>query len=463
MYLDYYHLARDPFSVSPDPDFLFLSPSHKEAIGSLLFCIENRLGFAVVTGEIGTGKTTVIRYYLASCNRENIVPVYIFNPELSFPAMLRTILMELGGHGHPKKDPDIFRAIQSVLLSTAKAGKTVVLLIDEAQNIPEKTLEQLRMLSNFETSREKLLQIILIGQPELEQKLEKHSLRQLKQRIATRAVIRPLTAEETRAYIEHRTDLAGGEAARLFTPGALQQLVRQAKGSPRTVNILCANALIAGVGYGRTRITKKIVKEVVRDLSGSAGPTFSGIRFTMAAAAVILLGMTVAYAVHSILVHPVAAVSEQEPHSGKSRESPEEISASAMIPRPGSPAPEKAPPPQKNAVVREDSTPAGPDIKGKPTTTETGSLRTAPARSEEKLTVSRQSAKQSEFRPTVRSSPAFITRQVRRGDYLTKMSLEVYGEATDRTLSRLQNANPQITDPDLIYEGDVLRFPRRKQ
>jgi general secretion pathway protein A len=203
------------------------------------------------------------------------------------------------------------------------------------------------MLSNFETSREKLLQIILIGQPELEQKLEKHSLRQLKQRIATRAVIRPLTAEETRAYIEHRTDLAGGEAARLFTPGALQQLVRQAKGSPRTVNILCANALIAGVGYGRTRITKKIVKEVVRDLSGSAGPTFSGIRFTMAAAAVILLGMTVAYAVHSILVHPVAAVSEQEPHSGESRESPEEISASAMIPRPGSPAPEKAPPPPK--------------------------------------------------------------------------------------------------------------------
>ncbi|HKK32091.1 MAG TPA: AAA family ATPase [Desulfomicrobiaceae bacterium] len=461
MYLEYYNLTRDPFSVSPDPDFLFLSPSHKEAIGSLLFCIENRLGFAVLTGEVGTGKTTIIRYYLANCDRERILPVYIFNPDLTFNALLQTILSELGAA--PTKDSDLYRTVQSALLTRAEAGQTVVLLIDEAQNIPLRTLEQLRMLSNFETSREKLLQVIFIGQPELDEILEKHSLRQLRQRIATRAVIRPLTADETLAYIEHRTHLAGGDAARIFSSAALREISHQAHGAPRTVNILCANALIACIGYGQKQVTRKIVREIVTDLSGRAEPVFSRFGFGLAAAAVILLGVASAYSIHSILPRPESGA----PERGASAPAMHAPSAPSHLPSAdtGRPASTHANAEKMGTAAADQKTPPGSprNNPGQPEPLRGVTVRDNASRSLAEKTAVTDNRDQPSPASAPSSSKKVVTRKVRRGDYLTRMSLEVYGEATDRTLSRLQNANPQIKDPDLIYEGDVLRFPEHGQ
>ena len=452
MYLDYHHLSQNPFSVSPDPDFLFMSPSHKEALGSLLFCVENRLGFVVLTGEVGTGKTTIIRYYLENCNRERTVPVYIFNPGLTFPELLRTILEELGDTPSEHEGPVLFRALQKRLLAHAEAGRTVSLLIDEAQNIPMETLEQLRMLSNFETSREKLLQIILIGQPELERLLNREGLRQLRQRIAVRAVITHLTPAETRAYIEHRTTIAGGDVAKLFSEKGLKAIIRHAQGAPRTINILCANALIACVGYGRRRVDEKIVNEVVLDLGmgRTSWSKFSPLRFALASILMVLLGGASAYVVHNRIIEPISILPGESRASSPSVPPPtveENLFAGTSKRAPDNLRTEESPIHKKRTVRVTKAVTLQPRA---PAAANRSMIRPGPGLASQ---VTRPVQK-------IGSASRFITRKVERGDYLSKMSIEVYGEVTESTLSRLRYANPQIADPNLIYEGDVLLFPK---
>ena len=249
MYLDFYHLNREPFRITPDPEFLYLSPSHKEALAAIAYGVEQRKGIIAVTGEVGTGKTTILRYYLGKADPERLKAAQVFNPAVSFPALLQTIFRELGIPFESGEASGMVDRFHQYLIEEYKKDNTVVLFIDEAQNMPVETLENLRMLSNLESSEDKLLQIVLCGQTELEPLLDRNELRQLKSRIAVRATISPLRRKESLAYIRHRLSMSSRKESDIFTKAALERIVRKAKGNPRSINILCDNALITGYGY----------------------------------------------------------------------------------------------------------------------------------------------------------------------------------------------------------------------
>jgi general secretion pathway protein A len=275
MYLHFYNLKRGPFHITPDPEFLFLSPSHKEALASIIYGIKKRKGFVLIIGEVGVGKTTILRSYLEWVNQQQLKIIYIFNSNVSFKSLLKTIYQELG---LATKTDDVFEMVKHlyrVLIEEYKQGNNVVLVIDEAQNMPIKTLENLRMLSNLETSKDKLIQIVLIGQPEFEQILNLNELRQLKQRIAIRSTISSFTEEESIAYIQYRlAKVSMNHPIPVFTQGALQRIVKQADGIPRIINILCDNSLITGFGYQRRPVDSRIVREVIADFEENGKSSF---------------------------------------------------------------------------------------------------------------------------------------------------------------------------------------------
>jgi len=275
MYLDFYHLKREPFQVTPDPEFLYLSPSHKEALAAIVYGVEQRKGIIAVTGEVGTGKTTILRYYLDKADPERLKAAHVFNPAVSFPFLLQTIFLELGIPFESGETGEMVDRFHRYLIEEYEKDHTVVLFIDEAQNVPVETLENLRMLSNLESSEDKLLQIVLCGQTELESLLDRNELRQLKSRIAVRATISPLSRKESLAYIRHRLSRSSRKGYGIFTRAALERIVRKAKGNPRMINILCDNALITGYGYDEKSVGFRTVGEIIADMEGRSP---SGIR-----------------------------------------------------------------------------------------------------------------------------------------------------------------------------------------
>jgi general secretion pathway protein A len=288
MYQDFYHLKKEPFHITPNPEFLFLSPSHKQALGSIVYGVRNRKGFIVITGEVGVGKTTVLRSYLEGVAKQKTKVIYIFNTNVSFKNLLKTIYKELGLDPKSGDIVDMLNDLYQILMEEYKQGNTVLLIADEAQNMPIETLENLRMLSNLETSNDKLLQIVLIGQYEFEEILNLHELRQLKQRIVLRSTIVPLSQKESIAYIRHRLGKAALNGGPVFTKGAMKKIVKEAKGIPRILNILCDNALITGFGYKKRPVNSKIVDEVITDFKGGE-KGHSLLKWVIAPAAFLLL------------------------------------------------------------------------------------------------------------------------------------------------------------------------------
>src|SRR5712691_4722778 len=268
MYVDFYALKKAPFHITPDPAFLFLSPSHKAALGALVYGIEARQGFVALIGEVGLGKTTILRSYLERVDPAHLKTIYIFNANVSFSALLQTICRECGLAISTEDVFDTVNRLQQVLIEEYHQGRNVALIVDEAQHIPLETLEHLRMLSNLETSTQKLMQMVLVGQPEFEAKLNDYALRQLKQRVVIRATIAPLTAKESLEYIAHRLAKVRLTDAPIFTRGALRQIIKHAKGTPRVLNILCSSALIQGFGDRQHHISARIAKQVIADYRG---------------------------------------------------------------------------------------------------------------------------------------------------------------------------------------------------
>ncbi len=268
MYLAFFGFIKEPFNVTPDPEFLYLSPDHREALASVIYGVEQRKGFVVIIGEVGVGKTTILRSYLDLVDRKTLLPLYLFNPNLSFENILKTILRDLGSETIPDEPYEMVNNIHNRLIKEYTENRTVVLIIDEAQNMPISTLENLRLLSNLETKKGKLIQIVFSAQPEFEKMLALQELRQLKQRIAVKATIRQLSAKESIMYIKHRLSKAMLGASPLFTPQALRLIVREAKGAPRLINILCDNCLITSYGQRKKIVTGTVVREVVADFAG---------------------------------------------------------------------------------------------------------------------------------------------------------------------------------------------------
>src|SRR5215470_10869439 len=269
MYLSFFGLNEKPFAITPDPRYLYLSERHAEALAHLLYGINEAGGFVQLTGEVGTGKTTTIRSLLAQTPK-NAEVALILNPRMSPTEFLLTICEELGigvpdFAEHSLKD--LVDILNDYLLKAHAGGHRVVLVVDEAQNLAPAVLEQVRLLTNLETNTQKLLQIILIGQPELRELLARNELRQLAQRVTGRYHLNPLSREETIAYVRHRLRVAGSTTD-IFAPHALAEVYRLSQGVPRVINVVCDRALLGAYSTDRHRVTSSLVRHAAEEVFG---------------------------------------------------------------------------------------------------------------------------------------------------------------------------------------------------
>lgn len=275
MYEEYFGFTEKPFSLTPDPKYLFKSTSHANAFDLLQYAIRRREGFVVVTGDIGTGKTTLCRAILEQVDRKTFTAL-VLNPFLAEEDLLRMILQEFGvvsrdeikrGHLLGVSKAELIETLNEFLLSLQRIGAQALLIIDEAQNLPLQVLEQIRILSNLETEKEKLLQIVLVGQSNLKDLLRRAELRQLDQRVSIRYDLQPLSLEETAAYVQHRLSVAGGGAAVTFTPKTTARVHRYASGIPRLINLICDRALLSAYSNRTARIVPAFVDAAAESLA----------------------------------------------------------------------------------------------------------------------------------------------------------------------------------------------------
>lgn len=270
MYLDYYGLSEPPFDITPNPRFLFFSAKHREAFNHLLYGIRERKGFVQLTGEVGAGKTTVCRSMLEQLGG-TFETALILNPVLDPDQLMKAIAMEFGLSVHGLDRLETVAALNQFLLGLVEQQKDAVLIIDEAQDLTDELLEQVRLLSNLETYDRKLLQIVLMGQPELRDRLNQHKLRQLRQRITVRYHLRPLKRGEVGQYIQHRLQVSGANGAPYFTAPAIWRIYRYSQGIPRLVNAICDKCLLAGFVQQVERIDYRMVGMAIRELEGDFG------------------------------------------------------------------------------------------------------------------------------------------------------------------------------------------------
>jgi general secretion pathway protein A len=245
MYQSFYGFREMPFNITPDPKFLYLSPTHQDALQHLKFGVQERKGFIVLIGEVGCGKTTLCRRFLGELDTTRFDTALILNPRVTETQMLKAILTDLGETKLARSQVDLVAQMNRVLLERIERGRDIVLIIDEAQNLRVEVLEQIRLLSNLETDKQKLLQIVLMGQPELKQVLAREDLRQLRQRILVHYELNPLSLSDVTHYIQHRLTLAGSLGYPSFTKWALRSIHRGSRGIPRMVNSLCDKALLS--------------------------------------------------------------------------------------------------------------------------------------------------------------------------------------------------------------------------
>ena len=265
MYKAFYGLREHPFNISPDPRFLYLTRRAHDALACLFYSLSRRRGFALLSGEVGTGKTTLLNCLLLELRKRNIPRAFVVNPRLDPIEFLELTLSEFGIGGPSRGKGQMLQHLHRWLQDRQAAGRTVVLIVDEAHTMSLDLLEEIRLLTNFENSAGKLLQIVLSGQPEIEDKLNLPQMRQVKQRIVLHARLQPLSLEETEGYIRTRLKRAGANGQGIFSPEAVRAINRYSQGIPRLINLICENALISGFAAHRRPIPVELVEEVAKD------------------------------------------------------------------------------------------------------------------------------------------------------------------------------------------------------
>jgi general secretion pathway protein A len=265
MYKEYFGLRANPFNVNPDPRYLFLTRHTEEALACLTYGIQSRKGFVLLTGEVGTGKTTLINKLLEWLRLQQVATAFIFNSRLNVTQFLDFMMADFQIPCESRLKSQILLRLYNWLLDRYRAGETAVLIVDEAQNLSDEVLEEIRLLTNLETFTEKLLQIVLVGQPELEQKLRQPNLRQLRQRLTLRAKTHPLTLEETQAYVAQRLRIAGANGQPIFDPEAVTLVHRFSGGIPRVINLLCEHALVSTFVDQQKTVAPTVIEAVARD------------------------------------------------------------------------------------------------------------------------------------------------------------------------------------------------------
>jgi general secretion pathway protein A len=456
MYLTFFGFREKPFNLTPDPKFLYLNASYREALAALRYGINERKGFVSLIGEAGTGKTTLLRRLLAELGTD-VRSVLILNPAVDFDELLVFILTDLGhapAPGTPKLQ--LLQALNAELLDTLARGGNVVVLIDEAQDLSIPVLEELRLLSNLETAKEKILQFVLAGQPELDGMLARPELRQLRQRIAVPARLRPLGKGEVAAYVAARISAAGGDARGIFAPSALRQLYQFSRGVPRLVNVACDSALVTAYAAGTRLVDGKLMREAIRDLRRGPYRAPGASRWRTRLATIAVAGIV--GAVMGIGASRLAGGSfahwrggnATPPSAATPQEMPRQMS-SAPAGAPAAEPPAAAPGGSEQAVARATDVPRGADAVPTP------ALATAALAVEVSATPAPQAAAPGEVAEGTVAEPRRIF--VQAGDDLTHIARRNYGFVTQELLIAIQRANPGLTNLNLVTTGQTIVLP----
>jgi general secretion pathway protein A len=471
VYRAFFGFREKPFNLTPDPKFLYLNASYREALAALHYGVVDRKGFVSLIGEAGTGKTTLLRRLLSELPRETR-SVLVINPAIGFEEMLRFILTDLGRPPAPGATKlDMLEALNVELLDTLARGGNVVVLIDEAQDLTIPVLEELRLLSNLETAKEKILQLVLAGQPEFDALLARPEIRQLRQRISVSARLRPLARSEVRAYVGARIAAAGGDVRGLFTSWALFRLWWFSGGVPRLVNAACDNALVTAYARGKRTIGWREIGEAMRDLRRQV--TWAPSRFRrmvmLLIAAVIgggialgalgllrdesfplrrLVGAPLPLATVTAVPSPtatplLATVTPPAPTPAIEATTEGAPAAAAPVEAAASPAP--------TAFEAETASPLAETIAPAPQATPTAIETSSPAPSQFPASPVPRAART--------NAPGDLRIRVSEGDTLTDLAIRYYGNSNQRVIAMIKAANPWLNDPDVLLAGRMLTLP----
>jgi len=463
MYLDYYQLTKEPFYITPDPEFLFLSESHKQAMANTVYGIGMKKGLMVIVGDIGVGKTMVAQALLAKSDTEYLKTIYIDNAGVTFAELLQTICQQLGLTTSDNVS-EMINTLHQFLLNEDKAERTVALFIDDAHNMPVETLDNLVVLSNLETKDKKLLQIVLLGQPKLETLLNRNELRHIKQRVAIRTAITSLTQAESLSYVQHRLEKAGARDTSAFTKKALKRILKEAKGIPRVINMLCDNALVTAFGRQTKSVTPEAADEAITDLMGTKWYShFKSFRWqtgALAATMCLCIVLFVAFrggyfsshrsqmqtAIESNLQtesKPTpAALPEQRVVTQTNPQSSQETTTQAITPQPKNTVPATGQvasrPPPKNAASETAIMPIQDKTDTQPPTGSTLPVPKAKAERSKKL----------------------IKIKVKAGDSFIMLIKDFYGRTDKGLLAFVKSKNSHIQDFHNLRQGATLYFPK---
>jgi general secretion pathway protein A len=432
MVLDFYKLAEQPFGVTPDSRFLYLGPKHREALASLVYGTESNRGFLALIAKPGMGKTSLLYHYL-SYLREKARTAFIFRTDCDSREFIRHLLIDLGVDVAGMDLPAMHDSLNRLLTEEMRAGRRFVLVIDEAQNLDEKVLESVRLLSNFETPWVKLMQIVLAGQPQLADRLASPSMAQLRQRVSMVIRIEPFTNQDVNAYIDHRLTVAGCEKPAMFTVGARKLIAEHSEGIPRNINNLCFNAMSLACALERKAIDRDIVRDVIADLDleplrekptvaqkSEKKPERSSLRFFLAPKKLSVVGGWIPKLALSGAVLLAVGLFFLNVGRGASHTAASAPAVAAAAPA-STPAPASAPAPA-------------------PVVDSAVSLLPADA-------------------PSAKVEPGSEDVQVKPGQTLYEISVNKLGRYNGKILSQLQDLNPWLSDPDLIQPGQKIRVP----
>jgi general secretion pathway protein A len=471
MYLDFYQLREKPFPISSGLKFFFLSSSHKEALSVLAYEVSQRKGLMTVLGDFGLGKTTLIQAFLKEASQGNDKIIPLLNSTITFEELLLFLCRALGPFDETEGQSGLLYLLLRGLRRAYNAGINVVLLIDEAHNMPEETLESLRLISNLEVDFKKTIQIVFIGQPVFWEKLSHRDLRQIKQRIGVIVTLSPLTPAESREYIRLRIERAGGRVNAVFTRGALAEIVEQSGGNPWKINILSTKVLISGYEQSQKPISKKIVREVFHRLQGTKRITYFPWAISSAGVLLISLGWLTLNRLpdfsriwESRFAHPPI----NQGQSGR-------IASGKIIEEQFFPPVPAINPSKEKESQSPFGTPASWNlVKGEapllpPIFSETEILK-PPPRSEEKPPGTKRAPKPlgmgsnqvGDTLPVLKNPPARTIRVVKEGDNFFRMVLKVYGFSNQAVWNFVQKYNPGIKDVTRIRIGEKIVFPEWK-
>jgi general secretion pathway protein A len=468
MYYEHFRLSGEPFSLTPDPAFLFLSEKHREAMAAVQYGLENGRGFITLIGEVGTGKTTILYSVLSQLGPE-VAAAYVPYAAHTFEDLLTAALKDLGEKPRAGASRlDLLEVLQQMLVRRDDAGQRTALVIDEAQSLADATFEELRLLSNFETYTHKLLQIVLVGQPELQTRLRQQNLRQLQQRVSVRAIINPLDAGEMEAYVQHRLKQVGGDE-RLFEPAALRAIVRHARGIPRRANILCHSALLFAFGRSQPIVTMSAAREAIAEMDErkpgwlgrgtlqrvSPHRSWSwvrplGLAGTAAAAIIVVGGALLLGAGGSRTPDPSATVAAAAtPAAAPAGPGPADPTPTPLA----APVVPAAPPPAEVASAAAPPAQVVPAVEPIQV-----AAKATPAAAPAPETVPPAGGSNEEASAHVHMV------NIPRGGSILAAARELYGDLppdTDRRalLERVRRLNPGLRDVNLVKAGAVLKFP----